>query len=347
MCRWLAAVCLWTALAAPDGFLGAEGCAECHPSQSERQRGTSHATALRPILGSPLGEKLLGQGSLRERDYRFEYATRNRGIEVRIGGPNEQASMLLEWAFGSGVQAYTAVGRSSEGWVEHRISFYQAPARLGLTPGHFGRSVVTAADALGVPQQPADLARCFGCHSTGSNTGGGTSDVRITELGVRCERCHGPGEAHAAAARINDFEQARKTILNPAHYTAEASVFVCGQCHRTPPPERRQAAPELEDPLSVRFQPVGLIASRCFSASKKLSCITCHDPHENAQRDTPEVYVKACLGCHTKASGRHIVDCRRAKRENCLPCHMRRSSPAPYLTFTDHRIRTYPSASNR
>ncbi len=33
------------------------------------------------------------------------------------------------------------------------------------------------------------------------------------------------------------------------------------------------------------------------------------------------------------------MNCPRATRDNCLPCHMPKSNTAPFLTFSDHRIR--------
>ena len=98
--------------------------------------------------------------------------------------------------------------------------------------------------------------------------------------------------------------------------------------------------PELEDPMSIRFQPVGLMASRCFIASRKLSCLTCHDAHENARRNDPAWYTARCLQCHQARSPTGSA-CKRTASENCLPCHMQRATPAPYLSFTDHRIRIY------
>jgi tetratricopeptide (TPR) repeat protein len=65
--------------------------------------------------------------------------------------------------------------------------------------------------------------------------------------------------------------------------------------------------------------------------------VTCHDPHDNAKRDD-SFYTARCLSCHAETKGA-IVACARASRQNCIPCHMERTRPAPELKFTDHRIR--------
>jgi hypothetical protein len=117
-------------------------------------------------------------------------------------------------------------------------------------------------------------------------------------------------------------------------------VEFCGQCHRLPTAEMG-AEPELESPVTVRFAPVGLLASHCFTGSKgKLSCLTCHDAHADAQPRSSISYTDKCLGCHVN-DRQGIKACRRRQRENCLPCHMRQSSLGAYLRFTDHRIRVY------
>src|SRR5262249_15333558 len=76
--------------------------------------------------------------------------------------------------------------------------------------------------------------------------------------------------------------------------------------------------------------------SQCFRRSSKLSCLTCHDPHADVNQNT-FYYVAKCVACHSNAAP--AVNCRRAAGDNCLSCHMPRTNTAPYLAFTDHRIR--------
>lgn len=153
-------------------------------------------------------------------------------------------------------------------------------------------------------QSDKNAARCFGCHMTADRPG------------VNCEGCHGPQGGHPVA----------KTIRR------DRTVEACAACHRAP----LSPAPEVEDPLSVRFAAVGLTVSRCYVGSRRakqpLDCVTCHDPHANA---APSVsYDAQCRLCHV---GRAAGSCPR--RPDCASCHMPKSTPLPYLTFTDHRIR--------
>ena len=326
-----AALPILLAVGAP-GFRSSKSCAPCHASIYEQQSTSRHALALRPFAGSAL-EKALSSHALGEKGgCKYEYDS----ASVTLTNGDEKVRAALEWAFGAGEWGTTAVGRSDGRYYEHRISFYAVPGRPGITPGH-----APAGCGLGVMQSAADAFRCFSCHATGvERDASGGPDISSMEIGVRCERCHGPGEKHIEAAEAKRPQpEIRKAIFNAGKLPAKALVEVCGGCHRLPRPGAFVDKPELEEPISVRFQPVGLMASRCFRESKKLSCVTCHDPHADAVRDAA-FYTDKCAGCHASAPAARSK-CRRAARENCLPCHLRKASPLPHFTFTDHRIRVY------
>jgi hypothetical protein len=128
--------------------------------------------------------------------------------------------------------------------------------------------------------------------------------------------------------------------VNPAKLSNHDKVQLCAQCHRSPANEYLSLTPELDDPSSIRFAPVGLMASACFRKSQKLDCVTCHDPHDNPKPASDLSYVRACKSCHATQASRS--KCKRGTGGNCVECHMQKSTPLPLLTFTDHRIRVYP-----
>ena len=179
--------------------------------------------------------------------------------------------------------------------------------------GHSAAAPADIQSALGVKQPPDVIARCFDCHATDAK-----GSMRP---GIECERCHGAGAAHVQAPSA-------RNIQNPGRSSSRDLVEFCGQCHRLPPSE-------VDEREATRFAPIGLMASKCFR-SGKLSCLTCHDPHADVNRNASD-YVAKCVGCH--ASSNAASNCRRAAGENCLSCHMPKTNVAPYLTFTDHRIR--------
>jgi len=309
----LAAVPAWAQ------FTGARACAPCHPAQARSQAASHHATALRPAAQTDLAQRLSAR-PLRERSgVEFAYAQSADGVAVTVTQDAARVDAVLEWAFGAGAQAITPVGRRDGKYFEHRLSWYREAGHAARTLGHPGTPSETPEKALGITQAPAAITQCFQCHATAVKPG---PDLSAMQPGVTCERCHGPGAAHVKSASPSD-------VVRLSKLSARESVLFCAECHRATAP--------LDDPGSVRYQPVGLMASRCFRVSGTLSCVTCHDPHADASLDH-KFYAPKCLACHA-TGGAPIRECRRASGGDCLACHMKKSSPFPFLTFTDHRIR--------
>lgn len=329
---WVGILPIW---AAPT-FVGDRACAPCHPSQWQRQSATQHAKALLPINDSPLPALLMDR-PLRERGgVAYEYEVVDEGLQVTVHKDGAAISAVLEWTFGGGVQGLTAVGRIDGKYFEHRVSYYPARGRPAITIGHPLGLPRRARDGLGLLQDERTITECFQCHATGVARSATGPHLANIQPGIRCERCHGPGAAHAQENQAGP-DARQRTIRNPGNMSAQRITEMCGECHRLPDPGMLTRTPEKDDPFNVRFQPMGLLASRCFSSSQALSCITCHDPHEDARKDAA-FYIAKCLECHPSSS-EPDSDCRRQEEQNCLPCHMPRASPSPYLYFTDHRIR--------
>jgi hypothetical protein len=315
-------------------YVGSAACAECHQGIAKQAGSSRHAHALKPIGETPLAAKLAAKPLRDQQGNEYTYRSSAVGLEAAVSG----LTALLEWSFGSGAQGYTAVGRDGGGrWVEHRVSYFTSADRLARTPGH-PHEVLDRSLLLGLRQSPDNAFRCFNCHATNVRRTAEGADLSAIELGVRCERCHGPGRRHIEAARAGQPAAAiRRTVFNAGAMKPRQIPEVCGECHRSPVPGVASETPELDDPLSIRFQPIGLLASSCFKKSGRLSCLTCHDPHEDAKQDVT-YYSAKCVACHVSPA-RARTGCPRTPQANCLPCHMPRSSPAPFLTFTDHRIR--------
>lgn len=310
----------------------AEVCAGCHRSHFERQARSRHALALRPIAETALPEGLASQ-PLRERsgiEFQYGFMAERFGVAVLKG--TNRIFAPLEWAFGAGAQGQTPVGIYKDKYFEHRISYYPESRQAARTLGHPGEASKTLEGALGLVLAPGTAYRCFNCHATGVRWRGASPDLSRMQPGVTCERCHSGGGEHVAAARQSGAAaEIRSSISNPGRFTPKALIAACGECHRSP-----EADGNIADPLTIRFQPVGLLASKCFRKGEELSCLTCHNPHEDVRREW-QFYASKCLGCHP-AAVKVESDCKRQEKQNCLPCHMPRSSPAPFLSFTDHRI---------
>lgn len=358
---WLVASTAWQSNAwIPGDLVGAPTCGECHQQQYAKQAFSRHALALRPIKETRLPQLLMGR-LLRERNgISFEYQLLEDGLQITAQKNGDKASALLEWAFGAGAQGITPVGRVKGHYFEHRISYYTEPAEPARTIGHPGEPSPSPLAALGQIQTAETIFRCFNCHATGVRPGPQEPDLSAMRPGIECERCHGPGRLHVAAARSGPLQpDLVKSIVNPGRLPASALVEMCGECHRSSMPGPTAPTLERDDSVSVRFQPVGFKSSRCFSASKNFSCLTCHNPHEDAHSREDLFYTEKCVACHRDVPQPN-ARCQRATRpnntgqsvinnrqRNCLPCHMRRTSPLPHLTFTDHQIRVYEPQGTR
>jgi predicted CXXCH cytochrome family protein len=91
---------------------------------------------------------------------------------------------------------------------------------------------------------------CFGCHVSGEQKGFDpeqrTFDTTWTDFGTSCERCHGPGRAHATkykvrkagadplpvmTATLPETAERETLIVHPRRLDPETSTTLCVQCH--------------------------------------------------------------------------------------------------------------------
>ena len=305
-------------------FVGATVCGKCHPSQFESQSKSGHAHALSRASAHPLRRAWPLATTEARRAGRFRY--RFDGLSLRVDDGVDVLAVPMEWAFGAGHQAVTFVSRGdSRFYLEHYLSYFSKLKAFAPTPGQAGLQPSNLAEAAGLLYKIGDpvagIDGCFECHSTG-----GLKDLTPAENGVRCEACHGPGAKHAESG-------GKAPVLNPRRMTASALNDACGRCHR--PPASDPAKVDWNYAWNVRHQPVYLSQSACFVKSAgKLSCLTCHAPHEPLATS----YDQKCVNCHATRA----ADC---GPRDCAGCHMPRVSPEPPLSFTNHWIGIYRGGS--
>ncbi|HEU4753074.1 MAG TPA: multiheme c-type cytochrome, partial [Armatimonadota bacterium] len=217
-------------------------------------------------------------------------------------------------------------------YMELPLSHY--PGRgWDLTPGYLAftpeRRMLHPA---GVPSDHTQFRQCFFCHATGVESTAADLDTGKMVLGVQCEHCHGPGEAHVRAADLK--QPLAGTIRSPGKESAVSLARLCGECHRTEPAPGIQP----DSPLLVRFAPVGLMRSRCFRESDgRLSCTSCHDPHTDVPLGTAEI-ERRCQSCHSEKTTLCPVN----RVSGCVSCHMPKAEAVRNSFFTDHWIRVHP-----
>ena len=224
-----------------EGYVSSDACRACHPSQYESWHRTYHRTMTQ--VASPETVKAPFEGVLNYQGQSYELYT--QGPEYWVNMPD--------------------IERPEPGQVAPRVN-----RRVGLVTGSHHMQAFWLSDGPGnlqlsfpftflledqrwVPRSDVFLTRfeqnpqvwnynCILCHTTrpqprpqGSFE---NADSRVAEIGIGCESCHGPGEAHVQA-NSNPFRrlprrwngEADPTIVNPATLSPVRSAEVCGQCH--------------------------------------------------------------------------------------------------------------------
>ena len=351
----------------PGRYLGEDRCAKCHHEIFQAHRSSRHSATL--LRGPGLTAFPFPAGSIPDPDH-AAVSHRFRSDGSRVDFETETAEgvrrTVLAYAFGSPDHYVSFVGSDEQGQPSIiRLSRYQSGRESGWvrTTGHSALADDPGAFAFGKPLETADgVYKCLFCHATAPNSVLKNVGAEAGDRSIGCERCHGPGGNHLEAVQT---EFADPAIVNPAIASGEARIGLCGQCHG----HHEQSPIPRDEPFWIRFQATTLVWSRCFVASNgELDCVTCHDPHKNADQRA-NYYETKCLACHSgkptaaprarvaeKRSGQPLsrsstalvgpvatgTVCPVNPAKGCLPCHMPpyRSEPL-HANFADHYIRVH------
>lgn len=322
---------------ADTGMVGEASCRQCHSGIAKAYETSGHAHTFRLTTESDLARQLAGvdfKDPLRQRSFHYDFG--DEGLAVSLPTVFGDERFPLTYALGSGTHAVTfltLLPHRNAGTVglEHRATYYKQLQGLGLTVGHpYLSDPIEDAEHFGKVLDERKLLECLGCHTTQV----AVADHHLANLipQVGCEKCHGPGKEHVEAKHAGlagpDVSSARRWP------TAMSEVRTCGTCHRLPeslkPSELVRSSRVLP-----RFQPAGLIQSRCFTKSDgMLRCTTCHNPHENVSSDKSR-YERICLECHQPEPA---SICRQSN-DGCINCHMPKVAFEGVASFHDHWIR--------
>ena len=357
-------------LGADVAYVGNKECAYCHREISQSFLRTGMGRSFYRPGAQPDIEDYTDNNHVYDRQNNLHYemiaaADGYYQVEYR---ENDQAVRThelrrkVDYVVGSGNNNRTYLA-SENGYInEMPVTWYSEKAIWDLSPGYnrsnmrFNRPVV---------------AECMHCHNSYNafeefsvNRYTGT----ITE-GISCERCHGPGQLHvdkhmASADELNRTDVDR-TIVNPAHLSAELQMDVCLQCHlqgEISVFKTGKSSSDFRPGMSLKdiktvFIEDGLpkgdfrIASHggrislstCFTASNgSMTCITCHNPHEPVQERSRTYFNDRCMDCHATESLtvlQKVTD--HSNKGDCVHCHMKQGATSDILhvNFTDHWIR--------
>ena len=340
-------------------YVGTAACVSCHEAEAESHRQTMHARALVEV--DPAGEPP---------DVTFDHSPSQRRYRVdRVAGEMVHHETLLvegEHALHTYPVRYRmGSGHFGRGYfceldgflIESPVSWFEPRKSWGMSPGYdtpnhesFARSVSTA---------------CLGCHSGRVDIDDGNEfRPRIVELGIGCERCHGPGEQHVAhhAPDQHGGTVPADSIVNPRHLPRKLSEDVCNQCHlqgdvSVPGLGKRESdfrpgvpladfrneyrIVSQESGMRVAGHSEQLHLSRCYQKSESLTCLSCHPPHRLLpEGGRVDHYRRICLECHTNRGCLLPAEARQERAgDDCTKCHMPASgTEVPHVAFTHHRI---------
>jgi len=288
------------------GFVGSKACERCHADIYGRWTKTrmanvvrdpkQHPDAFLPDFSKP--DPLL---TFRKDDVAFIYGSKwKQRYFTKVG--DDYFPLGAQWDVTHKLWRRYFVADNTDWWVPHY-----------------------PADNLKRPTGPT----CDGCHSV-------EYDVRtkqVAEWNVGCEKCHGPGAAHAA-------QPARGNIFNPSRADAVHANDTCIQCHSQGQP--------ITNPIDGRYYdwPVGFHVGQNLSAfwtldvaePGKLDFLYFADgtAHKNRMQGndfvTSRMYQRGvtCFSCHDVHGTNENADLRRPVATVCLQCHGPQSPNGPH-----------------
>lgn len=342
-------------------FTGNQACVTCHQEQSESYHQTGHSQALSKTrtadeppdaefyhVASGRWYKIYREG---EQLHHREYIADDQDRELVL---NDYA---VDWTIGSGRFSKSYLAEVNGFLVESPITWYAMDQRWGMSPGY------DRASHAGF-QRVADLG-CIVCHAGEVKASKGNAfQPDIVQPTIGCENCHGPGSLHVAYhERANESAGQDLTIVNPARLERSHSESICANCHLRGEATVYRRGLELTDfrpglPLadvridygtktpSGEMEVVGhmeqMWLSRCYTESETLTCITCHDPHDQREPAAKvAAYRQVCLDCHQEESC-GLPKAERLEKtagDDCVTCHMPKTdTDIPHFAFTHHRI---------
>jgi hypothetical protein len=358
-------------------YQGDAACIGCHADIARTYQNHPMGRSLHPIASAPAtatagndassGPLFSAQG--------LDYTIENRnGHVIHTETRRDDSGRIIAQTAGE-VQFVVGSGRMGASYLIDRdgflfqspIAWYARARRWDLPPGyqksnsHFERPITSA---------------CLFCHSNRAEAVEGTLNRYRPPIflghAIGCERCHGPGELHAARPKMVDGRD--MTIVNPAALEPSLRDAVCEQCHLNGQRRVLRAGRRDEDfrpglPFyrfwTVLERPPGedenrfvgqfeqMHQSRCFAESKgRLGCISCHDPHQFPGRDERATFFRdRCLQCHAEKGCGLPVTTRMAQgqADDCVRCHMPRleNSDIIHIAETNHRIPRRAELANR
>ncbi len=342
-------------------YVGSKVCAGCHTQIYAQYGQTPMGRSVTLPSASVLSESISVHSDALNRDFRVyrEGGDLYQSESEPAGGQLVfESKHKIEYVIGSGKNGMSFAVRRGDHLFQAPLSFFAHTGKWDLSPGFEHVD-------LGFTRPLYDA--CITCHAGRpqpvTDRDGLYKNPAFLELAIGCENCHGPGELHVAERAKGGKKRPDDSILNPARLPARLAEDICLKCHqggdaRALLPGKdysnfRPGTPLLDTvavvalPLSAANSDllehhVSMKLSACYRKSGgKLSCLTCHDPHEQPGPAAAPAYFRSrCFSCHTDQSCTFPLPAREKQRDNCIACHMpkRDIQQIAHSALTNHRI---------
>lgn len=340
-----------SALPGAKDYTGNDACKSCH---ADIYRSYS-LTAMARASGPATQELMPGEFQHAASGVHYRVYTENDAAWLsfeRPGDPAVRGTRRLLYFIGSGHRGRTYLF-AVDGFVfESPINWYAQKGVWDMAPAF--------QTARQIPMNLPALPGCLSCHTSNAQSPApGTENNYALPLfahaGISCERCHGPGAAHASA---------KGAIVNPAKLAPARRDAICMQCHlegnvAIEQPGRHLADFRPGEKLSdyvhyylypeesgQRLRALGQSEALALSVCKRksgdaMSCTSCHDPHASPGAEERVSYYRGkCLACHGEPfAAKHHAD-----QPDCTSCHMPRTNSidVAHTQATDHHILRLP-----
>ena len=240
---------------AQDGFTGSQTCQSCHPGEHASWHRSFHRTMTEQAVPEAIKAPWSGHLDLDGVRYRLfrkgeehwvatpdpdaDFRLRNQGQSV-VSTDLPMVERRIVMTTGSHhMQMYWMASERYETELRLFPWIYQIREQRWLPYEH---SFVVSSDM----PRPGVLwnENCIACHSLkgapGFNFLSNKFSSSVTELGISCEACHGPGKRHVAKYRSpltryagRGKDKHESFIVNPDKLSSKQQTQICGQCHST------------------------------------------------------------------------------------------------------------------
>jgi hypothetical protein len=345
-------------------YVGSKACAGCHSDVYKKFTSTAMGRSM--ATPTPISSALIHSDALNRY---FKVSSDASGVyetEYEQQGDVKifENTHKLSYVIGAGENGKSFAVERGSYLFQAPLSYYSKEGKWGLSPGFenvdqgFNRPIFDA---------------CITCHAgrpqAVPNRDGLYRSPPFLELAIGCENCHGPGQLHVAEKSRGIRVKPDTSIVNPARLPPRLAEDMCMKCHQggdtralLPGKDYSDFRPSLpllktvaigalplgEEQADLLEHHVSMKLSKCYRASSgKLSCLTCHDPHEEpGVARAPAYFREKCLTCHTSANCRFSLQTRLAQQppDNCIACHMpkRALNQISHSALTNHRIPARP-----